>query len=645
MFSCRFCFILLVLSLSTLRAQAGGTAIHRSHPPMRELPGPSARPLNKGRPVYFVDVVRGDDQNPGTKSKPWKTIQHGVKQLRTGDTLYLRGGTYYERVTVTASGTAEKPVTIRSYPRELAILDGGFREFAENPAASWEVVNDNAGEFRSTKTYPEIDGIVLGNFADSMVPLHGYRNLVDLRSTNEFWTITNKLAAESGFYCGPGLWHDAKSGRIHARLAHQALRALGDNVYRGETDPRKLPLVVGGAEAPLQIEGVKHLRIQDLVVRGSNTGTIVVSNAEAIEFDGLWAYGGSTVLSVKDARGLRILNSALRSIAAPWSGRSHMKYRGSAAYLLTILGACSDFEIAHCELTDGHDGPFIGAVKGMKFHHNLVDNFNDDGIYLTAMGVGGDIQIYQNRISRCLHVFAFFGKHRPGSGVHIYRNVIDLREPVHYGWPTSEDDALFLSKTTGEPQFPPGGWLCGDHGSPTWEPIYFYNNTVISQVHGESRGYYAAGWGGHTAGTRRRVFNNIFVQTEEMPSQNFFAASAEDDFQADGNLLWSVKEGPAYKGDPFAAFRKEEKFAASKKRYPPGWGANDVFADPQFARFSEDWRVATDLRPRNGGPAINAGVAIPADWPDPMREVDKGKPDIGAFPLGARPFEAGRRTR
>ncbi len=607
---------------------------------MRDLPKPRARALNKG-PAYFADAARGDDQNPGSKSKPWKTIAYAVTRLRPGDTLYLRGGTYYEHVTVAVSGTAQKPITICSYPRELAILDGGFREFAESPAPAWEPVSDSPGEFRSTKPYPGLDGIVLGNFGDSMVPLHGHRNRVDLRCTNEFWTINNKMEAETGIYCGPGLWGDAKTGRIHARLAHHTLKILGDDVYRGETDPRKLPLIVCGTNTTLQIEGSKHLRLQDLVVRGSRPATTTVSKTEAIEFDGLTAYGGSHVLMIKESRGLRLVNSALRSIAAPWSGRGHLKYRGSPAYLLSIREGCSDFEIAYCELTDGHDGPFLGPVQGMKFHHNIVDHFNDDGIYLTSMGGGGDIQIYQNRLSRCLHIFAFYGSFPPGTGVSIYRNVIDMRRPVFYGWPSSPDDPLYLSTATGQPQFPAAGWLCGDHGSPTWEPIRFYHNTVISQSHGEARGFYAAGWAGHIARTQRRVFNNIFVQAEAMPGLNYFAVEATDDFQADGNLLWSVKEGPAYKGDFAAAFRKDPKFEASKKQYPPGWSANDRFADPKFARFVEDGRVACDLRLQESSPAINAGVALPSDWPDPLRAMDKAQPDLGALSRGVKPWSVG----
>ena len=39
---------------------------------------------------------------------------------------------------------------------------------------------------------------------------------------------------------------------------------------------------------------------------------------------------------------------------------------------------------------------------------------------------------------------------------------------------------------------------------------------------------------------------------------------------------------------------------------------------------------------------INAGVPLPVDWPDPLRAADKGKPDIGALPLGADAFKVGR---
>ena len=136
-----------------------GTEAHGeylSHPPVRPLPNPSKRPLGRG-PAYFVDAKRGNDANPGSKEKPWKTVQHGITRLKLGETLYLRGGIYYENLGCKLNGHPEAPVTVRSYPGELAVLDGGVPEFTDDPAGSWLPVEGGAeSEFVSKRSYPDV---------------------------------------------------------------------------------------------------------------------------------------------------------------------------------------------------------------------------------------------------------------------------------------------------------------------------------------------------------------------------------------------------------------------------------------------------------------------------------------------------------
>ena len=269
----KFCLLLVAsmgLCATTVLGQGGKAAAraeYASHLPMRPLPVATKRQLATG-PKRFVDSVRGSDSAAGTEQAPWKTLRHALRQLQAGDTLYLRGGMYYETVSLTRSGTAEAPITISSYPGELAVLDGGLREFAEQPATSWQPLAGGAdGEYVSTKTYFNADDrqvphqflpgswepmwgiederpLALGYFADSLVPLHGYRIAVDLRASNEFWIGGKGEMRDTGIYCGPGLWFNRETGRIHIRLAHHQLAGLGDRAYRGETDPRKLPLVI-----------------------------------------------------------------------------------------------------------------------------------------------------------------------------------------------------------------------------------------------------------------------------------------------------------------------------------------------------------------------------------------------------------------
>src|SRR5439155_25933421 len=141
---------------------------------------------------------------------------------------------------VALQGKPGSPVVVRSFPGELAVLDGGYAEFLK-PAKAWEPVKN--GEYRSTKAYPALKGAgrrgvaVLGNFADSMVPLHGYRFVSDFRSDNPYWNLKKNVSPDEAIWCGPGLWCDPDTGRIHVSLAHGKLKFLGKANYGGETDP------------------------------------------------------------------------------------------------------------------------------------------------------------------------------------------------------------------------------------------------------------------------------------------------------------------------------------------------------------------------------------------------------------------------
>ncbi|MGE0606859.1 MAG: hypothetical protein AB7O62_07015 [Pirellulales bacterium] len=616
-----------------------------SHPPMRPLPRASQRPPADG-PAYYVDAARGSDQHAGSQQQPWKTLAHAVGRLQAGDTLYLRGGTYYEGVTATLAGTADKPITIRSQPGELAILDGGIRDFFEQPQTAWEPVPDGmADEYRSTRGY--LKGGGFGQFGDSLIPFQRYLTFADLRSANEFYRpeLGNRSDDPTGIYAGPGVRRNAETGRIHIRLAHTKLPGLGANAYRGETDPRKLPLVISGHDYALTLEGCRHLRLQDVVLRGGERAALLITrhmedtsqDSEDIELDGVTLYGSGSALRASHTSRLKVANCAFRGHAAPWHSRFHHKDRAGAGYLIVAEGR--DWEISHCELTDHHDFLAFQGLENLRFHHNLVDNFNDDGFEPGPKKVRGTAHIYQNLISRCLNPFTAHASKpvpvdsEPGSGVYIYRNVMDFRRGT-YGLPPAEDDpsGKYLERQT--------QLVCHDHGSPVHAVYYVYHNTLVMQ--GPAfRDYYGFAWAGHTFATTRRIFNNIFIQADGLPGLNFTGASVEDDFQADGNLLWGLKDGPTLDAPFFDTFRGSSIFAASTRQYPPGWGANDLFADPRLMACDAAGQQPLDARLQPGSPAINSGVKLPADWPDALKTVDTDRPDIGAFPQGAEPLSVG----
>jgi Tol biopolymer transport system component len=73
--------------------------------------------------VYYV-APDGNDANPGTEAQPWRTIGKAASTLTAGDTVYIRAGTYYERVVPQNSGRAGQFITYAAYPGETATIDG-----------------------------------------------------------------------------------------------------------------------------------------------------------------------------------------------------------------------------------------------------------------------------------------------------------------------------------------------------------------------------------------------------------------------------------------------------------------------------------------------------------------------------------------
>jgi hypothetical protein len=76
-------------------------------------------------PTYYVDGARGSDSNGGTEAAPWKTIAKANEALVAGDTLYIRAGTYRERIVPRNSGNVSAGfITYAAYPGETVTLDG-----------------------------------------------------------------------------------------------------------------------------------------------------------------------------------------------------------------------------------------------------------------------------------------------------------------------------------------------------------------------------------------------------------------------------------------------------------------------------------------------------------------------------------------
>jgi parallel beta-helix repeat protein len=73
--------------------------------------------------TYYV-APGGQDGWPGSEGQPWATVQHAAETLIAGDTVYIKAGTYAERVNPSNSGAAGNVITYSAYPGDVVTIDG-----------------------------------------------------------------------------------------------------------------------------------------------------------------------------------------------------------------------------------------------------------------------------------------------------------------------------------------------------------------------------------------------------------------------------------------------------------------------------------------------------------------------------------------
>jgi len=144
-------------------------------------PGPSSG-------AYFV-APDGDDGNPGTYDEPWQTISKAAATVVAGDSVFVRGGTYSEQVTLTASGTSNNYITFSAWQSEVPVIDG----------TSIPITGEGGGLFQITDaSWIRIGGITVQNAGPSMnaagILVDGGSNVI-ITGCNTYNTVSSGIAA------------------------------------------------------------------------------------------------------------------------------------------------------------------------------------------------------------------------------------------------------------------------------------------------------------------------------------------------------------------------------------------------------------------------------------------------------------------
>jgi hypothetical protein len=511
-------------------------------------------------------------------------------------------------------------------------------------------------------------------------------------------------------YMGPGIWFNRNresptAGKVHIRLSHTHNNINGLADYTGEVDPNKVKLAITRKDmTTLQVHNCKYLRFENLSIRYGGEWSILLRKVEGVVFDHvrIWATTRGVSMGEKDAEAKNTIfrHCEFNGGLPTWLFRSDLKndyygddggkivhdIQGKQTVDILLLGNPNDTgtQIYNCEFHNAHDIYLIG--NNLSFHHNWINNLNDEGPAVDYYPKAFNMQIYQNVILKTLSAISFAGAHEEGQW-YIYRNLIDLRGPTAGYRPRRPDDDDRQKYV----------WRYGHfhkNESPDG-PHHMFQNTFL--VYGQAR-QGEDGQGGNgaqasfihyrdtskkTSGNHlRRSFNNMFIAVNPDANSDIeitFIPSPSFPGPTDGNNYyrmgvakhdpyryleyWYNDEPPCPQPTPEGCRCKPGTFpnldalrcppsllfSQSKSQYPPGYEANSCEKDPQFRRIGSDgrFRETDDLRLGDNSPAIGAGVAL-RDIAEDLYALDpfaSDNPDIGCYPRGSGPLQVGVDSR
>ena len=177
-----------------------------------------------GTTYYVANPAKGgNDNNNGTISAPFATVNKGAALLKPGDILYIRAGTYYQTVYAPASGTSKSPITISGYQNEAVVIDGVYT----NPVSSWGSL------FSVSGTYVQVKNITVKRSNWMGLTLKGsYDQAMAVNSVSNMENgILLTQSADHGLVDGCTVFYNCKSNEKFQKL--RGNNASGLSAARG----------------------------------------------------------------------------------------------------------------------------------------------------------------------------------------------------------------------------------------------------------------------------------------------------------------------------------------------------------------------------------------------------------------------------
>lgn len=186
--------------------------------------------------TYYVDAKASPQKADGSEEHPFTKIQTAADIVNPGDTVLVLPGVYYESVTITRTGTKEKPIVFRAIENGendtiVTIADKDIRE----GKTKW-TLEDAENDIYSVPYERNVSNMMVND-----VRMVGYNSLEELKLFESWKGSATQVASALD---GPkhGYWWDEKNKKLYVHLS--------DDERYHTSNPNENVMKVGGPWYP-----------------------------------------------------------------------------------------------------------------------------------------------------------------------------------------------------------------------------------------------------------------------------------------------------------------------------------------------------------------------------------------------------------
>ncbi|UCG49980.1 MAG: right-handed parallel beta-helix repeat-containing protein [Phycisphaerales bacterium] len=194
----------------------------------------AAAPARVG--TYYVST-KGSDENPGSKTRPLRTIQKAADTARTADTILVRDGVYREPVVLRFSGQKGKPIVLKNYPGERPVIQPG--ELAKQPPAHALLLQAREG-YQKPIGWIVIEGLEIRYGWDGVKFYNAHDIIIRRCNIHENWNQGilgngNRVLIDRNIIAGNGTNKTVAQNLLHGIYATGSAFTITNNLIHSNT--------------------------------------------------------------------------------------------------------------------------------------------------------------------------------------------------------------------------------------------------------------------------------------------------------------------------------------------------------------------------------------------------------------------------